>query len=100
MTLVVMISLKYSKPKKFIKTYELVQNYIILVLMIIIFDFQISETELNDKVTAALKLDDTQSTVSIRATLAQEYVKASSDQTRVCEMLIHDQHLQVSDLLN
>ena len=64
--------------------------------MIIIFDFQISETELNDKVTAALKLDDTQSTVSIRATLAQEYVKASSDQTRVCEMLIHDQHLQVS----
>ena len=58
--------------------------------------FQISETELNDKVTAALKLDDTQSTVSIRATLAQEYVKASSDQTRVCEMLIHDQHLQVS----
>ena len=64
--------------------------------MIITFDFQISETELNDKVTAALKLDDTQSTVSIRATLAQEYVKASSDQTRVCEMLIHDQHLQVS----
>ena len=64
--------------------------------LILFFKFQISETELNDKVTAALKLDDTQSTVTIRATLAQEYVKASSDQTHVCEMLIHDQHLQVS----
>ena len=52
------------------------------------------ESELNEKVNASLKLDDAQSTVAIRATLAQEYVKASSEQTRVCEMLIHDQHLQ------
>lgn len=53
-----------------------------------------SESELNDKVTASLQLEDAQSTVAIRATLAQEYVKASSEQTRVCELLIHDQHLQ------
>ena len=52
------------------------------------------ESELNEKVNASLKLDDAQSTVAIRATLAQEYVKASSEQTRVCELLIHDQHLQ------
>ena len=26
--------------------------------------------------------------------MAQEYVKASSEQTHICEMLIHDQHLQ------
>jgi hypothetical protein len=29
-----------------------------------------------------------------RAALAQEIVKASSEQTRICETLIHDQHLQ------
>ena len=34
-----------------------------------------SEAELNEKVNASLKLDDAQSTVAIRATLAQEYVK-------------------------
>jgi hypothetical protein len=55
---------------------------------------EFSESELNEKVNSSLKLEDAQSTVAIRATLAQEYVKASSEQTRMCEMLIHDQHLQ------
>ena len=32
--------------------------------------------------------------MSVRASLAQEVVKASSEQTRICETLIHDQHLQ------
>ena len=51
-------------------------------------------SELTEKVNASLHLEDAQSTVAIRATLAQEYVKASTEQTRVCELLIHDQHLQ------
>ena len=55
---------------------------------------EFNETELNEKVNSSLKLEDTQSTVSIRATLAQEFVKASEDKTHMCEMLIHDQHLQ------
>ena len=55
---------------------------------------EFNESELNEKVNASLKLEDTQSTVSIRATLAQEFVKASSDKTAMCEGLIHDQHLQ------
>ncbi len=44
--------------------------------------------------SASLQLEDAQSTVTIRATLAQEYVKTSAEQTHMCEMLIHDQHLQ------
>jgi hypothetical protein len=32
--------------------------------------------------------------MNTRAALAQEIVKASSEQTRICETLIHDQHLQ------
>lgn len=49
---------------------------------------------LKEKVEASLTLKDAQSTVAVRATLAQEYVRCSSEQTRICETLIHDQHLQ------
>ena len=43
---------------------------------------------------ASLSLPDTHNTVSVRASLAQEYVKASREQARGCEAAIHDQHLQ------
>ena len=52
------------------------------------------DIDLSEKVEASLKLKEAQSTVAVRATLAQELVKASSEQTRICETLIHDQHLQ------
>ena len=32
--------------------------------------------------------------VAVRAGLAQEYVKVSREQAKVCESHIHDQHLQ------
>ena len=53
-----------------------------------------TDVDLAEKVEASLKLKEAQSTVSVRAALAQEIVKASSEQTRICETLIHDQHLQ------
>lgn len=53
-----------------------------------------TDVELNNKIETSLKLRDTQSTVAVRASLAQEVVKTSSEQTRICETLIHDQHLQ------
>lgn len=53
-----------------------------------------TENDLYEKVESSLKLKEAQSTVSVRSALAQELVKASSEQTRICETLIHDQHLQ------
>lgn len=52
------------------------------------------ERELQPEVEASLSLPDTYNTVAVRATLAQEYVKVSREQARVCESQIHDQHLQ------
>ncbi|XP_040569590.1 uncharacterized protein Atg17 isoform X2 [Lepeophtheirus salmonis] len=49
---------------------------------------------LKNKVESALSLPDASSTVAIRATIAQEFVEASREQSRLCETLIHDQHLQ------
>jgi RB1-inducible coiled-coil protein 1 len=53
-----------------------------------------TDSDLSEKVDASLKLKEAQTTVAVRAALAQEIVKASSEQTRICETLIHDQHLQ------
>ena len=53
-----------------------------------------TERELQPEVEASLSLPDTYNTVAVRATLAQEYVKVSREQARVCESQIHDQHLQ------
>ena len=52
------------------------------------------DRDLDDKVASSLRLPDAQSTVAVRASLAQEYVRAACDQIRICESLIHDQHLQ------
>ena len=49
---------------------------------------------LKERLEKSLQLKDSQNTVTSRALLAQEYVKASADQTRACESLIYDQHLQ------
>jgi len=53
-----------------------------------------TERELQPEVEASLSLPDTYNTVAVRATLAQEFVKVSREQARVCESQIHDQHLQ------
>ncbi len=53
-----------------------------------------TDNDLAEKIESSLRLKEAQSTVSVRAALAQEVVKASSEQTRICETLIHDQHLQ------
>lgn len=58
-------------------------------------DLSIDETALAQKVESSAALPDTQSTVVVRSTLAQEYVRAANEQIRACENLIHDQHLQV-----
>lgn len=34
------------------------------------------------------------STVAVRAQLAQQFCELAREQTRVCEKLVHDQHLQ------
>ena len=52
------------------------------------------DKDLDDKVDSSLRLPDAQSTVAIRASLAQEYVNVACEQIRICESLIHDQHLQ------
>lgn len=52
------------------------------------------ERDLQPEVEASLSLPDTHNTVSVRAALAQEYVKASREQARGCEAAIHAQHLQ------
>ena len=57
-------------------------------------EYNTGEAALNEKVENSFSLRDTQNTVAIRTSLAQEYVKASTAQTRSCETLIHDQHLQ------
>eukprot|EP00092_Neocalanus_flemingeri_P034467 GFUD01037478.1.p1 GENE.GFUD01037478.1~~GFUD01037478.1.p1 ORF type:complete len:1402 (+),score=479.73 GFUD01037478.1:84-4289(+) len=53
-----------------------------------------TERDLQPEVEASLSLPDTHNTVAVRTTLAQEYVKVSREQARVCESQIHDQHLQ------
>ena len=52
------------------------------------------ERDLQPEVEASLSLPDTHNTVAVRTSLAQEYVKASREQVRLCEREIHDQHLQ------
>lgn len=52
------------------------------------------DRDLQPDVEASLSLPDTYNTVAVRATLAQEFVKVSREQARVCESHIHDQHLQ------
>lgn len=57
-----------------------------------------SADELDVKTESSMKLPDAQSTVSVRAAIAQEFVKASAEQIRICEG-IHINPVITNDLL-
>ncbi|XP_071549123.1 RB1-inducible coiled-coil protein 1 isoform X2 [Panulirus ornatus] len=52
------------------------------------------DTDLKDQVEGALKMPASYNTVVARAQLAQQFHEHSRDQTRTCQQLVHDQHLQ------
>ncbi len=52
------------------------------------------DSELLVRAESSLTLPDTQATVTTRASVAQEMVRASNEQVAVCERVILDQHLQ------
>lgn len=47
-----------------------------------------------DQVEGALNMPASYNTVVARAQLAQQFHEHSRDQTRICQQLVHDQHLQ------
>lgn len=50
--------------------------------------------DLKEQVDASLSLPASYNTVVVRAQLAQQFCELARDQTRICERLVHDQHLQ------
>lgn len=52
------------------------------------------DMDLKDQVDASLSLPASYNTVVVRAQLAQQFCELARDQTRICERLVHDQHLQ------
>ncbi|XP_042209563.1 RB1-inducible coiled-coil protein 1-like [Homarus americanus] len=53
-----------------------------------------TDTDLKDQVEGALNMPASYNTVVARAQLAQQFHEHSRDQTRTCQQLVHDQHLQ------
>ncbi|KAF4524772.1 hypothetical protein B566_EDAN014466, partial [Ephemera danica] len=53
-----------------------------------------SDQDMKEQVEVSQNLPASYSTVVARAHLAQQFCELSRDQTRVCENLVHDQHLQ------
>ncbi|XP_018903400.1 uncharacterized protein Atg17 isoform X2 [Bemisia tabaci] len=53
-----------------------------------------SEVELKEKVDASNNLPPTIHAVVVRSQLAQQFYELARDQTKICEDLVHDQHLQ------
>ncbi|XP_034234484.1 RB1-inducible coiled-coil protein 1 isoform X2 [Thrips palmi] len=53
-----------------------------------------SDMDLKEQVDASLSLPASYNTVVVRAQLAQQFCELARDQTRICERLVHDQHLQ------
>ncbi|XP_063236188.1 RB1-inducible coiled-coil protein 1 [Bacillus rossius redtenbacheri] len=53
-----------------------------------------SDAELKEQVEGTRDLPDTYMTVGKRVQLAQRFCDLAREQTRVCEQLVHDQHLQ------
>jgi RB1-inducible coiled-coil protein 1 len=49
---------------------------------------------MNEEVKVALKMLASYETVVKRTKLAQRFFDLAVDQTKVCEQLVHDQHLQ------
>ncbi|PNF24637.1 hypothetical protein B7P43_G00746 [Cryptotermes secundus] len=52
------------------------------------------DISLKDQVDATQNMPDTYTTVVVRTQLAQQFCDHAREQTRVCENLVHDQHLQ------
>lgn len=72
--------------------YSLVKKYKLTKLYIYILDKQ--TTELSDKVKDAQDMSISFSTVLHRANLAQNFHELAKEQAKICESLVHDQHLQ------
>ncbi|KAK7069828.1 Autophagy-related protein 11, partial [Halocaridina rubra] len=53
-----------------------------------------SDTDLKEQVEGTLNMPASYNTVVARAQLAQQFHEHSREQTRVCQQLVHDQHLQ------
>ncbi|CAL4073795.1 unnamed protein product [Meganyctiphanes norvegica] len=53
-----------------------------------------ADTDLKEQVEGALNMPASYNTVVARAQLAQQFHEHSRDQTRICQQLVHDQHLQ------
>ncbi|XP_067001490.2 RB1-inducible coiled-coil protein 1 isoform X2 [Anabrus simplex] len=53
-----------------------------------------SDMDLKEQVDGSLSMPATYNTVVVRAQLAQQFHELARDQTRICERLVHDQHLQ------
>jgi RB1-inducible coiled-coil protein 1 len=56
--------------------------------------FFFSDYDMNEEVKIALKMLASYETVVKRTKLAQKFFDLAVDQTKVCEQLVHDQHLQ------
>jgi hypothetical protein len=54
----------------------------------------VADIPLKDQVDATHSMPDTYTTVVARAQLAQQFCDHAREQTRACENLVHDQHLQ------
>ncbi|XP_067001491.2 RB1-inducible coiled-coil protein 1 isoform X3 [Anabrus simplex] len=52
------------------------------------------DMDLKEQVDGSLSMPATYNTVVVRAQLAQQFHELARDQTRICERLVHDQHLQ------
>lgn len=55
---------------------------------------------MNEEVKIALKMLASYETVVKRTKLAQRFFDLAVDQTKVCEQLVHDQHLQQQGMLS
>lgn len=57
-------------------------------------DHLLSHRDMRDEVEAALTLPPAYNTVVARTQLAQEFFDLARSETKACELLVHDQHLQ------
>ncbi|KAK3908461.1 RB1-inducible coiled-coil protein 1 [Frankliniella fusca] len=53
-----------------------------------------SDMDLKEQVDSSLSMPASYNTVVVRSQLAQQFCELARDQTRICERLVHDQHLQ------
>ncbi|XP_068228950.1 RB1-inducible coiled-coil protein 1-like isoform X2 [Palaemon carinicauda] len=53
-----------------------------------------SDSDLKEQVEGTLNMPASYNTVVARSQLAQQFHEHSRDQTRICQQLVHDQHLQ------